>query len=219
MRLGLSRAIIVINLEASPKRRGRPREFDCDTALLKAAETFWRLGYEGASIVDLTEAMGITPQSLYGAFGSKAELYKASLSKYQETAGAFARQALAEEPTAAAGVCRMLREAAHAFCRPGSLPGCMVSTGAIACAEENADITAYVAQLRADKLAMIEGRLARGLAEGDLAPETDVAGLARYVQAMLLGMSVQARDGAAEADLAAVAEAACAEVLRHAAQT
>jgi AcrR family transcriptional regulator len=183
---------------------------------MSAAETFWRLGYEGASIVDLTTAMGITPQSLYGAFGSKAELYKASLSQYLETAGAFARAALSEEANAVAAVCRLLRTAAHEFCRPDGMPGCMVSTGAIACAEENADISTHVAGLRADKLAMVTQRLALGVADGDLAAETDVAALGRLVQALMLGMSVQARDGASEAELRAVAELACAELRRHA---
>ncbi len=207
----------MINLDTAPRRRGRPREFDIETALIHAAETFWRLGYEGASIVDLTSAMGITPQSLYGAFGSKAELYKRSLSQYLETAGAFAREALGQEPTAARAVCRLLRAAPHEFCRPGSLPGCMVSTGAIACAEENADIAAHVASLRAQKLAQVRDRLERGLAEGDVPPHTDISALARFVQAVMLGMSLQARDGASEAELAAVAELACAEVARQAA--
>ena len=58
----------------SPRPRGRPRAFDRDAALGLARRTFWQLGYEGASIADLTAAMGITPQSLYAAFGSKAEL-------------------------------------------------------------------------------------------------------------------------------------------------
>jgi AcrR family transcriptional regulator len=185
---------------------------------LRAAETFWRLGYEGASIVDLTAAMGITPQSLYAAFGSKAELYKASLSRYLDTAGAFARRALTEEPTAVAAICRLLREAAHEFRRPGSLPGCMIATGTIACAEEHADIAAHVAQLRAGKLAMITERLARGVAEGDLAPGADPARLGRYVQAIVQGMSVQATDGADEAELALIADDACAAIERHARQ-
>src|ERR1700756_3392727 len=75
---------------AEQKRpRGRPREFDRERALGKAAHTFWQLGYEGASIADLTAAMGITPQSLYAAFQSKADLFKESLSQYRRTDGAY----------------------------------------------------------------------------------------------------------------------------------
>lgn len=183
---------------------------------MRAAETFWRLGYEGASIVDLTAAMGITPQSLYGAFGSKAELYRQALSQYKATAGAFAMRALAEEPTAAGAITRLLREAAHEFCRPDRLPGCMISTGAIACAEDHAEITDHVAALRAEMLGGIAGRLARGVAEGDLAASADPARLARYVQAILQGMSLQATDGAGEDDLAAIADVACTAIEKHA---
>jgi AcrR family transcriptional regulator len=195
--------------------RGRPRAFDCDTALLAAAETFWRLGYEGASIVDLTEAMGITPQSLYGAFKSKAELYISALSRYQETAGAFAREALAQEPTAARAFERLLREAAREFSQPGRPAGCMVAMGALTCATENAEVAAHVADIRAQKLAMLTARLERGIAEGDLAADTDPARLARYLHAVLQGMALQARDGADEDDLLAVAETASAEVARR----
>ena len=74
-----SRVIVMKNANPSPRPRGRPRGFDRDAALAIAMETFWRLGYEGASIADLTAAMGITPQSLYAAFGSKAELYRETL--------------------------------------------------------------------------------------------------------------------------------------------
>src|SRR5258708_37455677 len=61
---------------------GRPRAFDADAALDEAMEVFWRHGYEGATIAQLTDAMGINPPSLYAAFGSKEGLLKAALDRY-----------------------------------------------------------------------------------------------------------------------------------------
>ena len=68
-------------------RTGRPREFDVDEALDRALQVFWRKGYEGASLPDLTEAMGINRPSLYAAFGNKEELFRKALDRYAERAG------------------------------------------------------------------------------------------------------------------------------------
>lgn len=199
---------------SAPRPRGRPRAFDRDQALDRAAETFWRLGYEGASIVDLTAAMGVTPQSLYAAFGCKAELYRGALARYRATEGAFFACALDQEPTAAKAFERAFAEAVHAYSRPGRPRGCMLANAALACAAEHQDIAAHVAALRADMMAAIRARLERGQQDGDLATDADPPSLARYLLALLQGLSQQARDGAGEADLAAAAAYATAELTR-----
>ena len=63
---------------------GRPREFDVEEALGAALKVFWRKGYDGASLTDLTEAMGVTRPSLYCAFGNKEALFRAALHRYDE---------------------------------------------------------------------------------------------------------------------------------------
>ncbi len=73
---------------------GRPREFDIDEALDCALHVFWSKGYEGTSIAELTEAMGITRPSLYAAFGNKEELFRKALDKYVEGPGGYVRLAL-----------------------------------------------------------------------------------------------------------------------------
>jgi AcrR family transcriptional regulator len=206
--------IDVINSNPPP-RRGRPPAFDRCEVLELAGRTFWRLGYEGASITDLTAAMGITPQSLYAAFSSKANLYQEALKQYLSTAGAFIPRALAEEPTAAAAIDRALREAARQYTRPDQPRGCMISTAIVTCAVENNAVAAHVAALRAEILATFEARLLRGISEGDLKPGADTSALARYLQIVVQGMSLQARDGASEAELLKVAAIAQAEFARQ----
>ena len=61
---------------------GRPRAFDPDAALDRALEVFWRQGYEGTALTDLTAAMGISKPSLYAAFGNKEELFAAVIDRY-----------------------------------------------------------------------------------------------------------------------------------------
>src|SRR3989441_4990422 len=88
--------------------RGRPRTFDTDKALDKALKVFWRKGYEGASLPDLTAAMGINRPSLYAAFGNKEALFKKAVERYSTGPAGFFSQALAQ-PTARAVVERLLK--------------------------------------------------------------------------------------------------------------
>ncbi|MDH7804483.1 MULTISPECIES: TetR/AcrR family transcriptional regulator [unclassified Rhizobium] len=206
--------IDVKNSKAVSRPRGRPRAFDRDEVLAKAAETFWRLGYEGASIADLTAAMGITPQSLYAAFTSKADLYREALAWYQAHIGASTARAL-EESDVVAALASVLRESAHEFTRPGRPHGCMVSTAVLTCAVENEPVAQHVSSLRNETLAAIEARISRGIEEGQMKRATDAAALARFVGAMIQGMSVQAQDGASDTALLPIANLAIAEIERH----
>ena len=206
--------IIVKNKETARRGRGRPRAFDRETVLEKAAETFWRLGYEGASIADLTAAMGITPQSLYAAFASKADLYREALAWYLTHVLAAPVRAL-EDADIGAALTGMLRGSAREFTQAGRPHGCMVSTAVLTCASENEPVARHVSGLRNGMIDALKARIERGVAEGQLEPATDAAALARFVGAMIQGMSVQAQDGASESELLAIADHAAGEISRY----
>ena len=213
--MGTSGAIRARKARLEGRPRGRPREFDRDQALSKAAHTFWQLGYEGASITDLTASMGITPQSLYAAFQSKADLYREALAQYSVNAGAFSTRALNEESTAQAAFVRLLKEAAHEYARSDQPRGCMLSTGVLTCAMENRPVARHTAALRTKVLDAFRARIERGKAHGDVKADVDSAALARFLQATVQGMSMQARDGASERELLAIASLASNELARH----
>lgn len=200
---------------ASGRGPGRPRAFNRAAALTTAAETFWQLGYEGASIADLTEAMGISPQSLYAAFQSKARLYAEALDWFETEVAGFLCAALAREADVLDAFEQMFLEAAQAYTRPGRPRGCMVATALIGCAVESVEVARHVSALRHERVRLFEARIARGVAEGQLRPETYAAGLAQYVAAVLQGMAVQARDGATLPDLLVLGQLAMAALIRH----
>jgi AcrR family transcriptional regulator len=204
--------VIVVKNKAA---RGRPRGFDRHKALEEAALVFWRLGYDGASIADLTAAMGITPQSLYAAYRSKADLYREALEWYRADLGAPLRSSLEDEPSAVTAIEQVLRRFARGFSRSNRPGGCMIATGSLTCAEENNAISEEVAALRGQALEMYRDRLARGVREGELRPDADPDALARYVATIIQGMSVQGRDGADEGSLLAVVGIAVGELRRH----
>ncbi|GAB5401631.1 MAG: TetR/AcrR family transcriptional regulator [Aureisphaera sp.] len=65
----------------------RSEDFNRDEVLDKAKDVFWMKGYNGTSMQDLVDAMGLNRSSIYNSFGNKMELYQQSLKKYQEESG------------------------------------------------------------------------------------------------------------------------------------
>jgi AcrR family transcriptional regulator len=187
--------------------KGRPREFDVDEALDRALRVFWRRGYEGATLPDLTAAMGINRPSLYAAFGSKEELFRKALDRYVEGPAAFVREAL-NEPTARAVAERLLGGTIDLVTDRRNPRGCLIVQGALACGETAESVRREVAARRVAGEVAVRQRFERARADGDLPAEADAADLARYVVTVMRGMAVQATGGASREDLRRVAELA-----------
>jgi len=197
------------DMKAKPQARtpGRPRSFNADRALDRALEVFWRKGYEGASLSDLTRAMRINRPSLYAAFGDKQELFRRALDRYAEGHASYAQDAL-KEPTARAVVERLFYATADAISDSRNPRGCLLVQGALACGEEASNVKReLIARRDAGEQALCQ-RLKRAKAEGDLPSDSDPASLARYAAAVCQGMSVQAASGASRAELRKVADLA-----------
>jgi AcrR family transcriptional regulator len=183
---------------------GRPREFDPDQALDRALEVFWRRGYEGASMADLTEAMGITKPSLYAAFGNKEELFRKALDRYVDGPGGYVQVALAK-PTAREVVQHLLYQAADAVTDPDNPPGCLAVQGALCCGEAADTIKQELMARRANGEENLRKRFERAITEGDLPKGSDAADLARYISAIVQGMAVQAAGGVSREQLRKIA--------------
>jgi AcrR family transcriptional regulator len=183
---------------------GRPREFDMEQALDRALQVFWRKGYEGASLSDLTEAMGITRPSLYAAFGNKDQLYRQALDRYERGPARYMEEALAA-PTAREAVERLLNAAIALQTSASNPGGCLVVQGALARGDEAAPMRREVIAHAAASTAALRKRLERAQTEGDLPPDARPADLARYVATLINGTAVAAASGATRKQLAAVA--------------
>ncbi len=186
--------------------KGRPRKFDTNEALDKALMVFWQRGFEGTSLSDLTEAMGINRPSLYATFGDKETLFRRALDRYAEIGPLAVLHAALEEPTARRVIERLLRGAAESFTNPCHPAGCLAVQGALACGEGAQSVKQELCARRSAGEAKLRERLERARAEGDLPVVADPATLARYIATVINGMSVQAAGGASRTDLLAVAD-------------
>ena len=127
---------------------GRPRAFDTDQALHQAMKVFWRLGYEGASLAELTRAMGINAPSLYAAFGSKEGLFKAVLDHYEARRQRCLGDILSAS-TAREVAVRLVFGLVDVVTDPDVPPGCLLLQGGLSCGANTQDVPQELARRRA----------------------------------------------------------------------
>jgi TetR/AcrR family transcriptional repressor of nem operon len=172
----------------------RPREFDIDQALEKATQVFWSKGYEAASLSDLTSAMGLSKSSLYGTFGSKHELFLATLDYYNRTVTTQRVAALiAGGDSTKSGISRVFNELIDDLLSEKECRGCFVTN----CAVEVAACDPAAAKRVSAGLVHLEDTffraVKRGQDGGEISTSRDPRALARYLTSSLNGLIVMAK--------------------------
>lgn len=187
--------------------RGRPKTFDSEQALEKAMNVFWSRGYEGASLAELTEALGINKPSLYAAFGNKEELFRKAVGRYLQGPSAFVGEAV-EAPTSRQVAENFLLKAAEFLTDDRHPKGCMVVQGALSCGQGAELIHQELINYRDQYEKALRKRFKKARKEGDLPEDADPAQLAKLLATLHQGMSVQASSGATREQLVGVVNAA-----------
>ena len=193
--------------DLAPATKGRPREFCTEQALASALRVFWSKGYEGASLTDLTEAMGITRPSLYAAFGNKESLFRKALDLYETEKLDYVGKSLAE-PSARAVAEHFMRGALDNQTRKSEPHGCLGVISSMACGEEAESIRGEVLARGASAKVKLVERMQRARDEGDLPAHIDPEAITSYLYAVLQGMAVQAGAGATREELERLVETA-----------
>ena len=194
--------------EARPQRRpGRPLGFDREAALHQAMLLFWRHGYEATSVNDLTRAMGITPPSLYTAFGDKKQLFMNAVKRY--LSGAVTSESIIDgAPTAREAAAGLLQAATVGFTGDSTPAGCLLASSAISCSPAAADVQKALAKIRRKIEKRLRQKITRENAARNRKKTVDAEAIAGHIMAVIQGMSTLARDGATRDKLRSVASAA-----------
>ena len=187
------------------KPRGRPLAFNQDEALDAALKVFWSHGYEGTSMTELTEALGINKPSIYAAFGNKETLFRKALAKYVSGPAAFVTAAL-NEPSAQKVAEKFLHGSVEFLTDENNPRGCMIVQGALTCGEGSATIQKELAGYRKYYEQKLMQRFELAKIQKDLPENTNCSALAKYLATIHQGLSVQATSGATKNELMAVAE-------------
>jgi len=179
---------------------GRPKEFDPDEALCAALQVFWKHGYDGASLTELTDAMGITRPSLYATYGNKEELFRKVLDRYEQSHLCFVAEALAD-PSVRSAIEKLLDGYAQVLTDPMHPPGCLGVNSAVCGGDESQAIRQELIARRSLSEDTIRERFERAAADGELPLGEDPADWARYVMSVGLGMAVKATSGSCREEL------------------
>ena len=191
-------------------KTGRPIGFDKEAALEAAMLLFWERGFEGTSMADLTQAMGLNPSSIYAAFGDKHALFQLAVKRYMEKRAQYAGKAL-EEPTLEK-VVRALFDSTIAFLTtPGHPPTCMTLAGAVGCSLEAAPARDLMTEIRKQNQVALRDRLLKARKSRELPKDIDLDDYTRYLSTIIAGLSIQAANGSTRAELKRTAQMA----LRH----
>ncbi|MFZ0211202.1 MAG: TetR/AcrR family transcriptional regulator [Candidatus Acidiferrales bacterium] len=191
-------------------KTGRPINFDKDAALEAAMLLFWERGYEGTSMADLTDAMGLNPSSIYAAFGDKNALFQLAVRRYMEMRVQYAVKAL-EEPTLEKVVRALFHNTVAFLTTPGHPPTCMTLTGAVGCSLDAAPARDLMTEIRRQNQVAIRERLLRARKNGELPKGVNVDDYTRYLSTIIAGLSIQAANGSTRTELKRTARMA----LRH----
>ena len=195
------------NSTAVEVRMGRPRGFDEDAALEAAMQVFWEKSYEGATVADLIEAMGINRSSMYAAFGDKESIFRRVMERYRADRMTYIRQALAQ-PSLRQVVAGLIHGTAEFLSRPDNPRGCLSIQGALACGTDAEQVKLAMIDWRKSGEAALRKRLQQAQVEGELPAAIQPADFARYLSSVIAGLGVQAANRATRAELRRVGEVA-----------
>ena len=174
--------------------KGRPRKFDVDQALDCAMFAFWRNGYEGTSLTDLTTAMGINRPSLYATFGDKENLFFKVLERYVEHYGSHGIRELSQHAEIREAIAAFLTSVSDLLTASRLPPGCLIANSTLECGGHRFDaIGRRLSQCHAETEAALYQRLRLAQMQGQLPESEDVQALAQFFTATMLGMAVIAR--------------------------
>ena len=179
---------------------GRPREFDIDQAIRIATDLFWRKGFDGTSIADLTGAMKITAPSFYFAFGSKEALFRRIVDSYQALQAKIIADALNQKDTKEV-VARLLNGMTDLLTDSSHPAGCLIMNSSLP-----VDDGHPLRKLFADQRQQLKQLLRRRFGEGvkdknNQLPHLDPAALAQLVVTTIWGIAIEAQSGVGKKEL------------------
>ena len=191
-------------------KTGRPISFDKAAALEAAMLLFWERGFEGTSMADLTQVMGLNPSSIYAAFGDKHALFQLAVKRYLDSRAQYAVRAL-EEATLERVIRALFDNTVAFLTTPGHPPTCMTLAGAMGTSVDATPARDLMTEIRKQNEVAIRERLLEARKRGELSKDINVDDYTRYLSSILAGLSIQSANGSTKAELKRTAQMA----LRH----
>ena len=187
---------------------GRPRSFDKDEALKKAMYVFWEKGYEGTTMADLIESIGMKAPSIYAAFGNKDAIFKEVVKAYLPIVVSDQLKALNSSPKIYDAVENTLKACVDLYTCEDCPNTCLIMTAAINTAPEHSEHVENLKSLREKYKSAWERRFNQAKLDQQLSENANPSDLAEYFTTLIQGMTIKAKDGASQDTLSATSKLA-----------
>jgi AcrR family transcriptional regulator len=198
---------------APPRPRGRPRAYDPEAALARAADVFWKNGYTGTSLDDLAAAMGMNRPSLYAAFGDKHALYLKTLQRYRDDSRKLSLKLLEDNPPLRVFLTRFYSAALDIYLGgDDQARGCYTIGTAATQAANDPKVRQFLIESIRGTDAFLTGIIDKARARGEIAAKADPLALAQLASAALHTLAVRSRAGLTRKELEALAASAVAAI-------
>lgn len=168
----------------------RKKEFDQEQVLEKAMETFWCYGYEGTSIQDLVQNMGINRGSLYDTFKDKRSLFKAALIHYSDTFVNSMFAALKNPNASKQEIVHLFYELVEKAVADSKRKGCLITNSVVEIGHHDPEIAAHLAAEVKKVEELLYKVLVKAKEKGEIQPDKDLRALARHLLCSLKGLRV-----------------------------
>lgn len=179
---------------------GRPRTFDRDQALKKAMLVFWNKGFEGTTMADLIEAIGMKAPSVYAAFGNKDALFREAVELYRSRVEQGPLRALHASTNIIEALENSLNESVNLVSGPEAV-SCLIMTAAINCAPEHQEHVELLRNLREGYKEALKKRFAQAIADDQLAADADPEELAEFYFGIIHALALRSKDGSTKLEL------------------
>lgn len=171
----------------------RSKDFDENEVLAKAVKLFWLKGYNGTSMQELVDSLGISRSSLYDTYVDKHTLYLKALQYYQSTSQQQINDIVAKTSSPKDAVKKLLDFVTNGLLSDKEHKGCFMLNAEVEVAAQDPEVMKIVCandrQIEEALLQIIKS----GQKNGDIPNKKDAKVLTRFFINTIKGIRVSAK--------------------------
>ena len=167
----------------------------CEAEVLeKALQLFHKEGYEGVSVQDLVEKLGISRSSLYETYGSKDALFERVLRTYRKEASGSILNMLKDPPDAYDAIEEFFRHTIGMACSDEERKGCLLVNSILEASQETTSFASQIIRENQDEIteALIQV-IELGQDQGTIKKDLDPRATAAMLLALHTGLITRTR--------------------------
>jgi TetR/AcrR family transcriptional repressor of nem operon len=173
----------------------RTKDFDEKEVLCKATQLFWHKGYNGTSMQDLVDGLGISRSSLYDTYTDKHTLFIKALERYQQEGAAKVQEIIDQTASAKETIEKLLMLTTAELAGDEQQKGCFMVNAEVEVAPHDQQVNQMVCQNDQQMEDAFYRVIKKGQDTGELKNLQDARALARFISNTAKGMRVTAKSG------------------------